>query len=180
MHLSTLGTPSAGDGLRYAVVTRLQDQLTRYQPGSRAYDLIDRAISLSLSRRRAAVSAGLLERNVRRDARRILARSRARLAVEDFTPDSFFGRQVEAGMFPALVETVATPEAFAIAADLRRAIEARVVARLGLRGLRCLFGLIEEETPAETAQALGVSSRTVDRLRARVRDIVSAFMAEEA
>ncbi|HEX8691414.1 MAG TPA: hypothetical protein VF746_03140 [Longimicrobium sp.] len=180
MYFSSPGASSAGDGVRYAVVTRLQDQLTRKKPGSRAYEILDRAISLTLSSRRAVVSAAYLERNVRRDARRILARARGRTVVDPFTPDTVIGRAVEQGLHPALVENVSTPEALAVASSLRRAIEARVVARLGLRGLRCLTGLIDAETPQETADALGVSSRTVDRLRLSVRDIASALVAQEA
>jgi|tagenome__1003787_1003787.scaffolds.fasta_scaffold20987355_7 hypothetical protein len=180
MYVSTPGAPSAGDGMRYAVVTRLQYKLTRQKPGSREYEVTDHAISLALSPRRAAVSAAYLERNVRRDARRILGRSRWRVLVDSFTSDATFGREVEEGAHAALVNRVYTPEAFAIAADLRRCIEARVVARLGLKGVRCLSGLIDGETPYETASAMGVSSRTVDRLRGAVREIASAFLAKEA
>lgn len=180
MYISTLGATSAGDGLRYAVVSRLQDQLTRHQPGSHPYEVTDHAISLALNPGRAAVSKAYLERNVRRDARRILSRSRKRFVVDSFTPDTSLGREIARGEHRALVESVSTPESIAAAALLRRAIEVRVAACLGEQGLRCLAGMIDGETARETAVALGVSTRTMDRMRERVRTVAEALVAREA
>jgi hypothetical protein len=167
------------DGLRYAVVQHLQEQLANARPGSHAYEVADRAITLALSPRRNPAVPEYLERNVRRDARRILARSQRRVITDPMTPDTALGREIEAGLHPAAVDRRHNPEQSCSVSDLQTKLERRVGAHLGTRGLRCLAGLLAGESPRETAAALGSAPRTVDRLRAKVREIARRFLQSQ-
>src|SRR5688572_481520 len=59
---------------RFHAIRTLQKIRDRYEPGSYAFDVADRAIDLALSPRRAADN--YLIKNTLRDARRILSRQR--------------------------------------------------------------------------------------------------------
>jgi hypothetical protein len=172
-------TSAPGGGIRYAVVRRLQDRLSQAAPGSHNYEVAERAITLALSPRRTADTPEHLERNVRRDAHRILTRARRRTFTDPMTPDTPFGREVEEGTHSAAVCPDPSPEELCEAADLQRGIEHRVGAHLGARGLRCLSGLLDGESPDETAAALGTAPRTVDRLRVKVHAIARRFLKRQ-
>jgi len=60
------------DKLRFAAVERLQDKMANLSPGSRRFELYDKACELALSPNRQVDD--YLIRNVLRDARRIISR----------------------------------------------------------------------------------------------------------
>lgn len=173
------GASSAlGTGVRFAAVRQLQERRSRFVPGSFAYDIADHAITLALSPRRPTPNPGYLQRNALRDARRVLARAGKRIRTDALTPDTPLGREIEAGVHPGAIESITTPESLAASALLLRCIKRHVSTRLGSRGLRCLSGLLEGESPDESAAALGVSPRTADRVRAQVRAVVRECLAD--
>ncbi len=51
-----------------------------------------------------------------------------------------------------------------------------VVAQSGENLVRCFDGMVNGESVAATALAYGVSRRTVDRLRYRVRQVVQSYL----
>ncbi|MFT7869137.1 MULTISPECIES: helix-turn-helix domain-containing protein [Amycolatopsis] len=68
-----------------------------------------------------------------------------------------------------------TPEDVAVARDLERRLRAKVQADLGQVALSVLNSMVDGKNVPETARHLGVSTRTVDRTRSKIRTIASAL-----
>lgn len=163
------GVPSdAGAGVRFDAVLHLQKRLERTRPDSDAHERADLALYLVLSDRRQADTARSLIRNACRDARKLLVRRRQRVTTDPLTGDTPLGLAAVHGKLPACVIRE-TPLDLLIAADLERRIRSDVRAAHGARGVRVLDALLSGESVQDTASALDVSLRTVERLRLAVR-----------
>ena len=182
--------------LQARMTARTPDGSAEREPGSSRSRAIERAIDYALSPRREA-SAALLEADVLRNAHFAERRSRAsearamvdmaracaprhkafdgRLDVTGRTSCDVWERSRVRTTGPggrvcgtAIVEST-TPEHIAVVADLEERLRATVAAEGDSRMTDVLNGMLAEETVAESSKRLGVPTRTVDRLRAKVR-----------
>lgn len=80
----------------------------------------------------------------------------------------------------AIVTSANPPEEHAIAVDLARRISAAVRRDVGALGEEVLSCLLHEETVGEAAARLSVSTRTIVRLRAKVREVAESVVADAA
>ena len=134
----------------------------RLKPGSEAADIIDHAISLAIKSTSQELNHKFFYHDIIRNARFSLLRTKTRqrqqlkkaaLVTERWTEDS--------GLYTSSN----------LKAELRE-----VVAQSGENLVRCFDGMVNGESVAATALACGVSRRTVDRLRYRVRQVVQSYL----
>jgi hypothetical protein len=160
------------------VARECYDRLERLQPGSEDADTVEHAISLALSERRPAKAKDLLLKDVLRNARHSVRRSRARFLHAVNETAHLAAEGVATGATLGFVE-VETPEDICIANDLEQTLHAEAC-RCGRHGPRVLEGLLGGETSQTIAAAAGVSKSTVNRTVRHLRDTVVALGYQEA
>jgi len=161
----------AWDDARTSVIQRLQSISGKASPGTETSEIAEHAITLALSAVRIETSPGLFFRNVWRNSRHVLRRSRRRrpLIIDALDESTPLGRRVLAGEAPGTA-VIGTPEEMAITADLEQRIRADV-SRLNGRASECFDGLLRGETVAETAMRLNTTPRYVRHIRSKIRQI---------
>jgi hypothetical protein len=165
-------------GIRLQVVYRLQQKYFGLTPGSPFRDVLDLAMSLALSPRRAATDPERLYAGAIRDAEKLIRRRARRCVVDPLDGDTGLSRAIRAGRISGAAIHVG-PEHLMAAVSLRAGIRARVMSNLGRNGLRCLDALLADEPVVITAVGLELPLRTLERLRADVRREARAFLDEQ-
>jgi hypothetical protein len=163
--------------LRFAVIERLQTVIRAASPGTPLFDEADAAISLALKAKRSVSQPEFFERNVRRDARRILRRRRRVVVFSALGPDDLSSRERGVPMAEILGPAkTARPDSECIARELARGIETRI--RHIRDACACFDAMREGEQPADTARRLSIPERRVHYLRSQIRkaarDLLSA------
>lgn len=169
----------ASVGVRFDAALHLHARICRVQPGGDSHEIADLALTLVLNPRREAREPAFLARNAWRNARTLLNRRRRRVVTDPLGEDTPLGAAIARGALPGAVRSD-TPLDHAIARDLERRIRQRVGIELGSRGERVLDALLAGASTVETARAVGTSTRTVERLRRRVREIAASVVDRRA
>jgi hypothetical protein len=181
--------------------------LVERAPGSRTSLSIERAIDYALSPRRKQQQPAFLERDVLRNARLATRRAAAveergvtEIAMSCAPTHHAFTGQVngvrssglsDRPLRPASVRscgpagkvagtaivTSVTPEDEAVARDLERRLCAQVRAELGALAEQIFRGMIDGDSAAESAARLTVSTRTVERVRNKIRVLATTVIA---
>lgn len=184
--------------------------LTERRPGSRASAEIEKAIDYALSPSRTQSEPTFLEYEVRRNARTAVKRvasAEARVlasiatltapahraftgTVLTSTPHSELEHQVRrhrtrtcgpAGKVAGTeIDVVLTPEDVVVTADLEFRLRTQVRAEAGEVAAAVFDGLISEHSVKEIAAGLGVSTRTVERARTKIRAITTMMMMADS
>lgn len=153
---------------RWPAVSRLQFLTGKLSPGTETFENLDHALSLALSPRRTSHSPWLL-RNLRSDARRIRSRQRRMVQMSSLYGPGENGD----GDCWDVVSHEPTPPEIAEANELERNIRARA-ARLAF-GESCFDGMLAGESTEESSVRLGISTRRVVYVRAKIRMIAGAL-----
>jgi hypothetical protein len=157
----------------FRTILRLQRLRDHRDPGSLSGERLDHAITLAMSARRAGDRH--LMRNVRRDARRVLARRFSRLRAIEMNIDALdAAATADDEALPSekyLSAGPMTPEAVFTRKELCRELEVRV---RRFDGFATLIGLVEGLTLAQIAAETGVSLSTTKRCTARIREAATA------
>lgn len=142
---------------RWRALELLQRELQRRSPGTFGHEIAEKALSLSLSDRRAAGHAPHLFRSTLRDARRILVRARDRRPEDVGTDVDAFTDDAQADPEEAL--------------RLKRMLEELrdEASAIHPAGVACLEGLLAGETVHETAGRARAPVHVVKELRSRIR-----------
>ncbi|MBD2005422.1 MULTISPECIES: hypothetical protein [Cyanophyceae] len=150
-----------------ALLRQLYLRLQRLAPGTREYEITDRAISLALNSGRQSRSVEFLFHDVLRNAQHSILRTYARRVVflKNFTAYS-------AQALDSINEK--TPEANCIASEMEDKIR-EALAQDGSELINCFDGMLVGESIAETAARCGISRRSVDRARQKIREISRSF-----
>lgn len=166
---------SLGD-VRWDVVAYLHERLENVPAGSQKARMLERALDLALSPKRALESVPMLIRDVLRNAEFLERRTAARTHRAYTT---YLGGSPTV-VSDLDVDGVVTdgPEAVALCGALIRHLRDEAV-NIGGHGLLCLIGLFAGESAAVTAAAAGVSKATIDRARSRLRVAARAWAALE-
>ena len=154
-----MNTPSSSD-VRWVVVEKLYSRLQRVIPGTKESEIIEHAISLALNSGRQSRNASFLFHDVLRNARHSIRRTQSR----------------RSNLFTAYSACVLnnidykTPEAVCIAHEIEAQIQ-ETAAQSGPEMVCCLNGMLAGESITETAARCGLSRRSVNRSRQRIREI---------
>lgn len=178
-------------------------------PGSRKSDKLERAIDYAASSGRKRTNPTFLEFDVRRNAdsaTRRWAESQARLlkavaAICAPRHQAFNGhiqtglrlvateRQERSGTHTSgpggqvagtAIVAQTTPEDEIVVRDLEERIRTKVAETLDRMANDVLDDMLLEKSVSETAERLGVSTRTVNRARQRIRNIAEPILRSEA
>lgn len=150
---------------RWCIVLDLQERLQKLQPGSEAANIMERAIFLAINSVSQEHNYKFFRYDIVRNARFSYLRTKARqrrlwkkaaLLIDAWTEDSDWYAQLD------------------LEAELRQ-----VVAQSGDSLAKCFDGMVNGESIAVTALACGVSRRSVDRLRQKVRQIVQSYLDDQ-
>ena len=147
---------------RWSIVVELQQSLYHLQPGSEAADIIEHAISLAIQSTSQEINHKFFHHDIIRNARFSLLRTKA--------------RQRQLLKKAALLTEIGTEDSGLYTSSNLKAELREVVAQSGENLARCFDGMVNGESVAATALACGVSRRTVDRLRYRVRQVVQSYL----
>ncbi|WP_436991109.1 hypothetical protein [Streptomyces sp. enrichment culture] len=164
---------------RVAAICRLQEASSRGSQASEILEIIDRALDLALSDKRAADDTENLVRNVLSDARRTKRRAETnarKVAARRPLADALHRRvTVSEATGRRHVELVTTenPEIRMIGLEVLHDLR-HFATTLGKHGPACLAGLALGEKVADTAKRVGVSVATVERARRALREYLSA------
>ncbi|TWT50983.1 hypothetical protein Pla22_37270 [Rubripirellula amarantea] len=153
--------------LRFDCFLQFQERLGHFSPGSPEYEEADIACRLALNPRRSTEPAEFFSRNLRRDARRTFVRQ----PNQPVTFSSLKDPQKDDG--DAACE-VASPKRSSCR-PIDEAIALELLSRLSQRvghipgALRCLDGMLTNESVKDTATAMVVSERRVHHVRGLIR-----------
>ncbi|MBF0129428.1 MAG: hypothetical protein HQL33_05520 [Alphaproteobacteria bacterium] len=154
---------------RWCAVSKLQNIMNRFAPGSFESEVADYAIDLALSPDRKEDRFFL--RNVWRDARSICIRRKRRTAERGGAPLSIYGNDCDDDGVYSVMELAGTvPSAETVLGwkEQRQRLRAVVDGANRYAGA-VLDGWIEGDEMAETAEVLCISERYVKKLRATIR-----------
>lgn len=170
------------------VVKSLQVRIDSTVLGSLEHDTAEYAIEYALSPRRNPSNEIFFLRDVLRDARKSILRHRKRETklvenvIGKLSPSVRFNDigilascRNEAGY--GVVDNC-TPEAIFLARELEERIREQV-SRLGSLALRCFEDMLAGESLRQTAEALRVSERTVNRYRQAIREVTRKILEED-
>lgn len=157
----------------YGVAGKLYSLIHQLPEGSEQAEIAEHAIGLALSPRRPRKDGPLFLHDVWRNGAHNFRRAeRRRRALKRRLREA--SSQLTARGFRAPPDD--EPEEVAVAADLEDRIRWTIVP-LSPHSLRCLDGMLTGETVAETAAAVGVAPRTIDRTRRAIRDATQQLLA---
>lgn len=137
-------------------------------------DLDDQAVTYLLTRQQSRKAVPFLVHDVLRDARKFCVRSKAR--SQNFHARAVVNLKSPGISTPGCSGLDLDPADVCVASDLEHRIRT-LVAELGPFARACLDGMIAERTVAEIAASTGAPIRTVERMRATVRTLVSTLLA---
>lgn len=154
---------SSSNDIRWIVVEKIYSRLQRLAPGSKEAEIIEHALSLALSIERQPINDSFFFHDILRNARHSIHRTQTRhiALMNKLTKDS--ARAAKNAEYK-------TPEANCIAREIETQLR-RAAALEGLHAVRCLDGMLRGESIAETAAACGISPRSVNRARHKIRKI---------
>lgn len=184
--------------LQARLSTATADGPVERAPGSHSSSYLELAIDYALSPRRQQRQAAFLESDVLRNAKFARGRS-ARLEADAMVEVAAFSapshqkfngwlrcnlrvpqqsterpgvhtRGPGGRIAGTATAEFTTPEHIAVVRDLEERLRASVATESHPLTSSVLDGMLGEETVSESATRLGVSCRTIDRLRARIRD----------
>jgi len=154
----------------------LQKRVFRSSPGSEREDAAERAISLALLNGTRRHDPCYFERNLRRDGRRSMIRSKQRTR---YMLARVTGVARTGGCTCIAEGTAASPEAEYMATALYHQLLC-AAANTGRHGPRVLHGMLSGEPVEVTAARAGVSTRTVIRTRNAVKAAATNWQREAA
>jgi DNA-directed RNA polymerase specialized sigma24 family protein len=157
--------------IRWDVVGKLYSRLQRLTPGTQEAEAIDHAITLALNPERQAQNVSFLVYDVLRNARYSRRRTQKRCG-ELSKKLNVYATQTAAHL------NCKTPEAICIAQEIEVKIR-ETLAQRDSHIMRCFEGMLLGESISETATACGISRRSVDRARQKIRTISRPFFFEE-
>lgn len=147
---------------RWRAVLEMQQRLKTLSPGSPEAEIIEHAVSLAISSKSQEENLQFFRYDIIRNAKFSIQRTKVRQhrlckKVALLTPT----QNEEAKIYTSLE----------LEAQLRM-----VIAASGKNMSKCFELMINGESVAATALACGVSQRTANRLRQKVRQIVQAYL----
>lgn len=147
---------------RWCAVLEMQQRLKMLNPGSPEAEIVEHAVSLAINSKSQEENLKFFRYDIIRNARFSLQRTKVRQRqlcnkVALLTPACF-----EEGEFCA-------------SSDLEAQLRA-VIAASGKNMSQCFDDMINNESVAATALVCGVSQRTANRLRQKVRQIVKIYL----
>jgi hypothetical protein len=163
--------PKLSQDIRWDVVEKLYSRLQRLTPGTQEAEAIDHAITLALNPERQAQNVSFLVYDVLRNARYSRRRTQKRCG-ELSKKLNVYATQTAAHL------NCKTPEAICIAQEIEVKIR-ETLAQRDSHIMRCFEGMLLGESISETATACGISRRSVDRARQKIRTISRPFFFEE-
>ena len=147
---------------RWLIVLELQKRLQNLNPGSPEAEIVEHAISLAIESRSQEQNVKFFRYDLIRNARFSLKRTKAR---------QHRLWQKAALMTPAWAEDTNPYIALELESQLRS-----VLSKSGQHLNQCFNDMLNGKSIATTALACGVSQRTANRLRQKVRQIVQAYL----
>lgn len=163
--------PKLSQDIRWDVVGKLYSRLQRLTPGTQEAEAIDHAITLALNLERQAHNVSFLVYDVLRNAR--YSRRRTQKRCGDLSKKlNAYATQIAAHL------NCATPKAICIAQEIEAKIR-ETLAQGDSHMMRCFEGMLLGESISETATACGISRRSVDRARQKIRTISRPFFFEQ-
>jgi hypothetical protein len=157
--------------IQWDVVGKLYSRLQRLTPGTQEAEAIDHAITLALNPERQAQNVSFLVYDVLRNAR--YSRQRTQKRCGDLSKKlNAYATQTAAHI------NCKTPEAICIAQEIEAEIR-QTLAQGDSHMMRCFEGMLVGESISETATACGISRRSVDRARQKIRAISRPFFFEQ-
>lgn len=160
---------------QFLAVEHFQSLRDKHAPGSRQYEIADKAIDLALNHSRA--DDDFIERNAYRDARRTVDRrskKREFLSIDAASdeavyqlPDQYFYR----------IEDKASPESILLA---KEALQQALPPNQGNPGNaeRILQGMVDGESARETAQVLDISPSRIAQQRVAIKGRIEKYICE--
>jgi len=147
---------------RWLVVLELQQSLQQLNPGSLEAEIIEHAITLAIKSRNPEQNLKFFRYDLIRNARFSLKRTKAR--------QRRLWQKVSLAT-PAWVEDTAPYVSLKLESQLRL-----MLSKSGNYLNQCFTDMLDGKSIASTAIACGVSQRTANRLRQKVRQIVQAYL----
>lgn len=170
------------------VVESLQASIESTVPGSLEHDTAEYAIRYALSKSRKPSQESFFLFDVLRDARKSVLRHRHRdtkLLEKIRCKLSPSVRRNDIGILASCknvagtgVTSNCTPEDEWLAKELEGRIRERV-STLGSKVSRCYEGMLLDESAKQTAKALNVSERTVNRYRRAIQEVTRRILEED-
>jgi len=148
--------------IRWRAVLWMQQRLQSLRPGSDEAHIIEHAISIAINSKSQKQNSKCFRYDIVRNARFSFRRTKAR---------QHRLWQKTALLTPAWTEDAEAYTYSDLEAELRT-----VVAKSGKKLSRCFDDMINGESVSATARACGVSQRTANRLRQKVRQIVQTYL----
>ncbi len=164
-------------GVRWDAVLNFQSLMSRARPGSRLFEIADKAIDLALRPSRPTNDARFFRRNVWRNAAHTVARTE-RMHPEISLNDLSVGAATTS-LADTLIGPVSPLELVATD-DLQSKIALRSEHSSPGIGRLCAERMAAGDSVMEIAEDGSKSLRTVKRVRARVRVIASELLRDRA
>ncbi|MBW4647530.1 MAG: hypothetical protein KME06_02345 [Kastovskya adunca ATA6-11-RM4] len=147
---------------RWRTVLELQQRLQMLTPGSSEAEIIEYAISLAINSQSQEQNLKFFRYDLIRNARFCLGRAKVRQTRL---------WQKAASFTPTWTEDAEPCVALEIEEQLRAVVYAS-----GKNLSQCFHDLLNGRSLADTASACGISQRTANRLRQKVRQIVQTYL----
>jgi hypothetical protein len=150
-------------------------------PGGKQARILEQAIDYALSPNRRQTVPKFLEYDVVRNARAQVQRNRrvedeALTAIGQAIEPTHWGFDHDQAIGQIL--TSVSPEDWAVANDLEESIRKQVRRAHGPVAVGVFDCMVTGNAVEETAAKVGISARTVDRTRTKIRAIAAAVLAE--
>lgn len=175
--MGTNSSQASSLGVRWDAVLGFQSLMARARPGSRIFEIADKAVDLALRPSRIANDARFFRRNVWRNAAHMISRKRSKHS--EISLDAPPVAMASGQLSDALVERI-SPLDLVSTDDLQSKIAMRSeLASPGL-GRLCTDGMAAGDSVQEIAADGSTSLRTVKRTRARVRAITNEVLKDKA
>lgn len=158
--------------VRWDVLKVLYSRLQKLTPGTKEAEIAEHALSLALNSRRQFKHITLFVcKDVLDNAKYSILRTQTRHSALVKKLAAYSVRKED---------NCETPEAFCIAQEIEAKIR-EAAAKLGPNMVCCLDGMLVGESISQTAAACGISRRSVDRARQKIREISRPiFSGQEA
>jgi hypothetical protein len=147
---------------RWRTVLTLQQRLQKLNPGSQEAEIIEHAISLAIDSHNQEQNLTFFRYDLIRNAKFSIRRTKAR--------QSQLWQKVLLDT-PHLIEDINSYSAMELEATLRG-----VVTTAGKNLEQCFHDMLNDKDVAATALSCGVSQRTANRLRQKIRQIVRVYL----
>lgn len=163
---------SSQSDVRWTVAGKLYSRLQTLPPGTREAEVTEHAISLALNSGRQSKNATFFFYDVLRNARHSTGRTQVRHSVLFNNLAAHSAQALDSVDYK-------TPEALCIADEIEDKIR-DAAARSGPHTVHCFDGMLAGESVTETARRCGISTRSVERARQRIREIARPlFFSQE-